>query len=411
MIEADQVRARYEETPYQDYVARQFDVARLLGLARLFGLCPGRDAGPLRVLDLGCASGLHVRTQAVQYPDVEFVGVDFTGEELDRGRTAIAEEGLTNVELIESDLRELAVEPARFDLILCSGTFSWVPDDVKEGILNLARSGLKPTGVAAVTYLTYPGWKLRESLRELLMLRVAGTEDPAERVRESARMLRFLQTVYKSNTTSPMAQVLTRVVEGMQTSSSNVFVHDELSRDHDPCYFLEFVEWADECGLHYLAEAELCTMRLMELPQEAEPMLQELAPSFLETQQWIDFLVNRSGRSSLLVREDAKVSGELERDALRELSFGLTAPVVELLPSEERVTLEDSSGLSVTLEAPGFAALADALRSEAPAPLSFIELQTALDGQVDEEVLLEHLLHLIGYSLIDPVFPISTDVS
>ena len=96
---------------------------------------------------------------------------------------------------------------------------------------------------------------------------------------------------------------------------------------------------------------------------------------------------------------------------MRELSFGLTAPVVELLPSEGRVTLENSSGLSVTLEAPGFASLADALRSEAPAPLSFLELQTALDGQVDEEILLEHLLHLIGCSLIDPVFPISADVS
>ena len=380
----------------------------MLGLARLFGLRPGSDAGPLRVLDLGCSSGFHVRTQAVQYPDVEFVGVDFTREELDRGRTAIAEEGLTNVELIESDLREFSVESARFDLILCSGTFSWVPYDVKERILKLARSGLKPTGVAAVTYLTYPGWKLRESLRELLMLRLAGTEDPAERVRESARMLRFFQAAYESNTESPMAQVLARIVEGMQTSSSNVFVHDELSRDHDPCYFLEFVEWADECGLHYLAEAELCTMRSMELPQEAEPLCQQLAPSFLEMQQWIDFLVNRSGRSSLLVREDTRISRGLEPDALRELSFVLTAPVVELLPSKEWVTLEDSTGLSVTFEAPEISALADVLRAEAPAPLSFPKLCTALGGQVKEEVLLEHLRYLIGSSLVDPVFPVAT---
>jgi SAM-dependent methyltransferase len=316
------LKARYDETPYLDQSSARFDTSRLLGLGRLFRTESQPHPAPFRVLDLGCASGVHLRIQAALYPDVRFTGVDFSEREVAMGRSAIAEEGHSNVELIASDFREFEVTPGAYDLIVCHGTFSWVPDDVKQRILELCHIGLAPTGLAAIAYLTYPGWKQREAIRELLVARAHGFDDPQERVRQSALLLRLLHAGYSASQ-SCHAQSLKKLVESMQKGSANVFLHDELGIEHDPCYFVQFAEWAAESGLTYLAEADLSSMLMDRLPESAGALLQELAPNFLETQQLIDFLVNRSGRSSLLVRDDAPIARKISPGALKDLHFGL----------------------------------------------------------------------------------------
>ena len=162
MEPSDPLLSRYDETPYRDQFFPQLDLSRLLGLAQLFQ-SQSPDPTDLRVLDLCCASGAHVREQAARYPGVHFTGIDFSRREIEVGRRRIADAGLRNVELIESDLREFEICPGAYDLILCHGAFSWVPDEVKQRILDLCREGLKRTGVAAISYLTYPGWKQREA--------------------------------------------------------------------------------------------------------------------------------------------------------------------------------------------------------------------------------------------------------
>jgi len=319
---ADPLQQSYDETPYQDQSFPQFDVARLLGFAQLFGLAdPTRTCEGLRVLDLGCASGLHLRDQARRYPGTRFVGIDFAQSEIDIGRKAIANDGLDNVELIAADLRTVELEAEGHDLILCHGIFSWVPDDVKERILLLCRQGLAPRGMAAIAYLTYPGWKQREAVRELLAMRDRPGRTPEERVRESALMLRFLQAGCAAADSDPHARSLKAVVESMQQTSSNAFLHDELGEIHDPCYFMQFVEWAAECGLQYLTETDLGSMTAEGLGASAGGLLAQLDADFLETQQLLDFVVNRSGRSSLMVRDDADPVRSIRIDALEALRF------------------------------------------------------------------------------------------
>jgi SAM-dependent methyltransferase len=349
---ADSLRASYDDTPYRDQFFPEFDLSRLLGLAQLFGvrqLEAPREA--LRVLDLGCASGVHLREQARRYPTVEFTGIDFARSEIDLGRKAITEEGLSNVELINSDLRTVEIQPGSFDLIVSHGIFSWVPDDVKERLLLLCRQGLRPTGVAAIAYLTYPGWKQREAIRELLMMRTHKKRSPDERVRESALLLRLLHASYSAHEQDVHAQSLKACVESMQKSPTNAFVHDDLGQVHDPCYFLQFAEWAAECGLQYLAESDLGTMSTQGLNESAELLLGELAPDFVETQQLIDFVVNRSGRSSILVRDDATLDRSLSMTLIRNLHFGTSwwnvTPLNADPEAEARFESNDGRGFEV----------------------------------------------------------------
>ena len=56
-----------------------------------------------------------------------------------------------------------------FDYILCHGVFSWVTPEVQEAIFAICRTHLAPHGVAYISYNTYPGWHLREMVRDMVV--------------------------------------------------------------------------------------------------------------------------------------------------------------------------------------------------------------------------------------------------
>lgn len=400
------LKARYDETPYRDQVLHDLDLSRLLGLAQMFRLGPSeRDHDEIRVLDLACASGQHVRQQAARYPGVRFTGVDFSKNEIDAGRKAIEESGAANVELVLSDLRKLEINPGEYDVILCHGVFSWVDDEVKERIFELCRFGLKRSGVAAIAYLTYPGWKQREAIRELLAFRVKEVDDPDQRVRESALLLKLLHAGYSAAGEDCHAKYLKSVVADMQGSAVNAFLHDELGSVHDPCYFVQFVEWAREWGMQYLAEVDLGTMALDGLPPNTAGLLQELAPDFLETQQLIDFMVNRSGRLSLIVRDDAAIDRALSADTLDGLEF-----TTNLLPVGDQSLAETGErnftqldGKTFSVEDPCSVALLGRMQADDSDPPTLDELKAATGEQGHKGRDTEQaLLHLIARGFAIP---------
>lgn len=400
----DSTRARYNRTPYRDEVFANLDAGRLLGLARLLGLGPAPREG-IRVLDLGCASARHIREQAARYPGIQFTGVDFSAAELALGREAVRADGLRNVELVEANFLDAEVEAGAYDIVLCHGTFSWVPDPVKSRIFELCHDALKPTGVAAIVYLTYPGWKQKEAIRELLGMRVAGIEDPEEQVRQSALLLRLLKAGYSANPDDAHAASLLALVESMQASASNVFIHDELGRDHDPCYFLQFAEWADECGLQYIAESDLGSMTANALPQDAAPILNELAPNFLETQQLIDFVVNRSGRSSLLARNETLHLRRLSEEALSKIEFRVPlAESSELqLEAPDHLRFDSVHGYKVEVRGEAPVELIKWLSKNSEAPCSMAAIEEFMrDKMAHSEPLPALLLTLLRGSVIDP---------
>jgi SAM-dependent methyltransferase len=406
MRPVDSLQAIYDSTPYRDQFFHEFDLARLLGFAELFGVRkPGSSPSGLRVLDLGCATGVHLRRQASRYPHVQFTGIDFSHEEIELGQKEIAIAGLENVDLITADLREVEIESGEFDLIVSHGIFSWVPDEVKERILLLCRQGLKSSGLAAIAYLTYPGWKQREAIRELLMMRVHKQKNPEERIRDSALLLRLLYAGYSAYEHDAHAQSLKAHVESMQKSSANAFGHDELGQVHDPCYFLQFAEWAAECGLQYLAETDLGTRSAEGLDVGADGLLRELSPDFLETQQLIDFIMNRSGRSSLLVRDDTLLTRSISTESLGPLAFGTSwwnvTPMNAARDAPAR--FESHAGRSFQVENPCIRWILTELTSVRDGLISYATLETgaARDGHTSMEFG-PALLSLVAKGIVEP---------
>jgi len=97
-----------------------------------------------RVLDVGCANGLHlVRLAALCR---ELVGVDINDRMLELATRAIAERGIRNVRIAKQSATRLDFPLATFDLVYSFSTLLLVPD-TDRALAEIARV-LRPGGIA-----------------------------------------------------------------------------------------------------------------------------------------------------------------------------------------------------------------------------------------------------------------------
>lgn len=309
----DAVKALYEESPYFGGVHGITQPDVLAAVGRFYGL-PAAGPTAARVLELGCSRGENLGTIARRWPESSCVGVDFVLEEIEQARLSFAELG--NVEFMQGDLREYKPPGGAYDYIICHGVFSWVDDGVKEAILKLCGEYLAPNGLAFVSYNTYPGWHWRESLRQVMMM--PGANGAAERKEKALVTLDFMHRVLAERKDA-QGKFLRGEVEAVQRKAQGILPYDELAPVNDPCYFLQFAEWAAEHGLSYVADSPMLEITPDLLPSGCLDSLAKLRLNRLEYEQLIDVAIQRLFRASVLCRTE--VAGEVSAriDAVRTL--------------------------------------------------------------------------------------------
>ncbi|MCI4078557.1 methyltransferase, partial [Klebsiella pneumoniae] len=94
------IKNSYDDLMYESGAFSQTAINNLEARARLMGLQPA-PAANAKVLELGCSMGGNIITQALYYPDAEFVGIDLSGRQVAQGNAIIERMGLENVRLEE----------------------------------------------------------------------------------------------------------------------------------------------------------------------------------------------------------------------------------------------------------------------------------------------------------------------
>ncbi|MCH4151475.1 MAG: malonyl-ACP O-methyltransferase BioC [Sphingobium sp.] len=109
---------------YDDHASVQRVVAATLAqLLRLQPVAPAPD-GRLRILEIGCGTGLLTRHLRSLFPDAEIIATDIAPEMI-----AVAEQGGdTGAHFLVMDGEHPAFEGAHFDLIASSLAFQWFSD-------------------------------------------------------------------------------------------------------------------------------------------------------------------------------------------------------------------------------------------------------------------------------------------
>ena len=292
----------YDEIPYESYAFAQTHPDRLAVMATLFGLSP-RPVTSCRVLELGCAAGGNLIPMAWHLPQSTFVGLDLSSRQVRDGCEVIEKLGLANVQLHAMDITQADPRLGRFDYILCHGVYSWVPEPVQQAILRICRDLLEPEGAAYISYNTYPGWRMRQMIRDMMLYHAHQFSTPKQQLDGARTLIAFLNAnVAKDNA---YGLLLEQELAILEEASDYYLHHEHMEKTNLPCYFHEFVERAKGQGLAYLGEADLGSMLLETFPDEVKRQLSLLSSDRVHLEQYLDFLHNRQFRQTLLVHASA----------------------------------------------------------------------------------------------------------
>jgi methyltransferase-like protein len=342
----------YDQVPYRSVALPQTHPDRLATIARIFGLV-APDVDRCRVLELGCASGGNLLPMAYNLPGATFVGLDLSRRQVEDGRATIRAMGLGNARIEHASILDVDSRWGEFDYIICHGVFSWVDPPVQDRILAIARDNLSPTGVAYISYNTYPGWHMREMVRHMMLYHTRGFEEPQEQLQQARALLSFLASA--SAGLGPYGDLLTLEVDRLGKVSDSYLFHEHLEPDNAPIYFHQFMDRAERAGLLYLSEAAISEMIASHLPAPVAQTLERISPDILHLEQYMDFVKNRTFRQTLLCHAGRKPQRALTPALLQGLLASSPvrpdAPPIDLAANHPAIFWKGQQRLDVTLTA------------------------------------------------------------
>jgi len=372
----------YDRILYPSFARTSTHPDRLATLGRLFGM----NVAPIetsRILEIGCGDGGNLIPIARGLPESRCVGFDLSSRAIESGQKVIDHLGLENCGLRYMDIMEVNEEFGRFDYIIAHGVFSWIPHEVQEKLLDIAKRNLAPNGIAFISYNTYPGWHQREMIRDMMRFHAMRFDDPETQTRQGRAILSFLAESARSP--NPSYQILLEEERKEKEKYGDGYVfHDDLADRNTPLYFYQFVERAAIHGLQFLGEANFTEMQTETFDRQTVNTLNRLAPdTLLLKEQYMDFLKGRRFRQTLLCHEDVLLNRRLRPEMMKSFHVSTT---ISLDESGDRSTpFKTATGVAFGMEHPLASAAMLALANIRPLRLSFDELlKQSLEGMPKE---------------------------
>lgn len=241
-------------------------------------------------------------------------------------------------------------------------------------------------------------------------------------MRDARDMAEFLEEVAPAG--GVLAKVLAVSKEHALGFADSYLLHDELETYNAPRYFYEMLGRAGEHGLTYLAEAHPETMIPANFgPRVAEYLQEKCGGVQVLVEQYLDFVLNRMFRESLLIHSERapQIRYDVDRSRFRHLHISAWVPPVEgeIRLDDSHQEFLESDGATLVTDDPGVKAALDALCVRWPWTLSRQELidgvqaRLASAGLTPSVDLPDHVDDLIGVLIVqgaarfrlEPVLP------
>jgi SAM-dependent methyltransferase len=195
-------------------------------VAVLSGLKPASVAS-CRVLEIGCARGGNLIPMAVGLPGSSFLGIDSSAGQVASARSVIDALCLDNIAIECRSVLDVGAELGAFDYIICHGTYSCVPAEVRDRILEVLARNLAPHGAAFLSYNTFPGWRLHGLVRDLMTYHAGRYDRPDDRAREARLVLEFMAAA-AAPFDRDYANWLREECEHLRRKPDSYLLHDQL---------------------------------------------------------------------------------------------------------------------------------------------------------------------------------------
>lgn len=305
----------YDEIAYPSFLHPQTHPDRLAVMATFLGMKPP-SVENCRVLELGCGNGSNLVSFAYGLPESEFVGIDLAENHIAHGNSVVEHIGLKNLRLIHGDIMEInRATSGEFDYIIAHGLYSWTPKFVREKILAICGELLAANGVAYISYNAFPGCHLRQMMRGMMLYHTNEIESADDKIKESLSFINLLGEFVTDDKT--YKQILTDEFHKLTEKPEQVIFHDDLAEINQPVYFHEFMASAEKHDLQFLTEADYFTSNDGNYSPRVLEILEQFGGDIIKREQYIDFLINRRFRQTLLCRKEINVSYKPQVEAMR----------------------------------------------------------------------------------------------
>ncbi|MEN9866140.1 MAG: hypothetical protein RL748_1730 [Pseudomonadota bacterium] len=329
----------YDQSPYESYPFFYTRPEHLRAVGIIFGMTPPALA-TARVLELGSAAGGSLLGFAALYPQSFSLGIDLSGVQIEQGQAQVAALGLQNLQLKAMSIMDIDDAFGHFDYIICHGVFSWVPAEVRDKIMAIAKNNLSQNGIAFISYNTLPGWNNMATVRELMQFHAAGFASIGDKVEQAKLCLNFVRDAL-ADYDDPYSRFMQQEAANLQSKPESYLLHEYLHGENKPFYFHEFMQQAKARGLGYLGDTHLHSMYTGNLPAETNARLLEIG-DIVRIEQYMDFIQNRRFRCSLLCHEHIPLNRTVTPSVMDKLylNLPLTTPV-----RPEQIDLHDDSSM------------------------------------------------------------------
>ncbi|MDB6174427.1 MAG: hypothetical protein JWL59_3738 [Chthoniobacteraceae bacterium] len=363
----------YHAVPYESFSYPQSHPGRLATIATLFAMSPAPLDGA-RVMEIGCASGGNLLPLAAAYPGSKFVGIDLSERHIADARAGVDALKLGNVQLHAGGLEEVGEMSGSFDYIIAHGIYSWVTAPVREKLMALCKSRLAPSGIAYISYNTFPGSSARAALRNMVRFRTRKLADPVEQISQTRSFFAFVELAMKERNDA-YGQSMREEVSEAANSEDFYIAHEYLEETNEPCYFHEFIEIAEQHGLQFLGEAEMQSMSASGFSSSVRSGLQGMAKNMVEAEQYGDFLKNRAFRQTLLCHSGIELKRAISPDRIRDFHVASSAELIggEVRPNTP-AQFRDADGVIIQAADPLTKAMLLELREVWPRAIRFTDL-------------------------------------
>jgi hypothetical protein len=169
-------------------------------------------------------------------------------------------------------------------------------------------------------------------LRDLARVHARG--GPEESLQRSLDLVKFLVDVNKGSPHPYVAYLQNARALLENAVSPGYFVHEYLESINEPLLFRDFAARAEHHGLQYVREADATSPDVDFFHPNVAAKLRSYSTSRLEIEQYMDFMIDRTFRRTLLTHVESAVSQSIELESIRALKVR-TLPDGEWRPFEE----------------------------------------------------------------------------
>jgi len=319
---------------------------------------------PLRYLELGFGQGLSLNIHAASL-EGEFWGTDFNPAHAAHAGELARISG-ANLKVLDDSFAELARRDLpEFHVIALHGIWSWISDENRQVIVDIARRRLAVGGILYISYNTSPGWSSGMPLRHLMTLHAELGSSEAQGITSRIdSAIAFAERLVANNAlyfkANPAAADRLQKIKGQ---NRNYLAHEYFNADWHPMPFNEVAGMLAQGKLAFAASANLIDhVDAINLGPENQKLMGEIASPVLR-ESVRDYCVNQQFRRDIFVKGPRPLSAHAQIDLFRAQRFALLSDPREI-PLKIRTPIGDVD-LNKDVYKPVIAALAeDRLRAK-----------------------------------------------